>query len=75
MVGYADQMIELLEPKVGRSMATSAVKRVCKKQGIDMTDITQDQIGSLAESLRNPLIVFAGNEFADKIIQDMKKIR
>lgn len=74
MAGYADQIIALLEPKVGNAMATSAVKNVCKKQGIDFSDVTKDNVPVLAENLLEPLRVFGGDDFALKMVQEMKKI-
>lgn len=75
MVGYADLIIGLLEPKVGKAMATSVVKMVCKKQGIDISNINRDHLNTIADGLFNPLKVFAGDEFAQKMVKDIKNIK
>lgn len=74
MAGYADQIIALLEPKVGKVMAISAVKIVCKRKGIDFSDVKKEQIPVLADNLLEPLKVFGGDDFADKMVQEMKQI-
>lgn len=74
MVGYADQIIGVLEPKVGRAMAISVVKMMCKKQGLDISNITKDQRDTLADYLMDPLNVFGGIEFARDLVNSIKNL-
>jgi len=72
---YSDQIIGILEPKIGHAMAKSALKIQCKKLGVDPETIPSDKIGSLADSLYEPFKVFAGEDFANKMVGQLKQIK
>jgi hypothetical protein len=74
MTEYSERIMGILEPKIGYSLAQSALRIKCKKLGIVPENITPDNIQVLANDLYEPLRIFAGDEFATKITSEIKTI-
>lgn len=72
MSEYSDWILSILEPRIGLGMAKSALKIKCKKLGIAPDDISRDQIAILADELYEPLRIFAGEEFARSVTDQIK---
>jgi hypothetical protein len=74
MTEYSARIMSILEPKIGYSLAQSALRIKCKKLGIVPENITLDNIPVLANDLYEPLRIFAGDEFATKITSEIRTI-
>ncbi|TAJ45398.1 hypothetical protein [Methanofollis fontis] len=74
MSGYAEKIIGILEPKIGAAMAKTALKTQCKKCGITPENISAGDLPNLADSLYAPLKVFAGDAFAQGMVDQIRKI-
>ena len=65
MTELTEKIMGILEPRIGRGLAKSAIRIKCRKLGIDPEHITPDEVGILADDLYEPLRIFAGEEFAE----------
>ena len=74
MTVYSDRIMGILEPKIGRELARSALRIKCKKLGIIPENIIADNVPTLANDLYEPLRIFAGDEFAKTITTEIKTI-
>jgi hypothetical protein len=74
MTGNMEQIMGILEPKVGHSLAESLLRIKCRKLGIAMDKIPADTIPVLADDLFEPLSIFAGPEFAQALTTRIKAI-
>ena len=74
MTAYSDQIMGVLEPKIGHALAQSVLRIKCKKLGITPEHITADTVPVLADDLYEPLRIFAGEDFAKCLITQIKAI-
>jgi len=74
MTAYSDQIMGVLEPKIGHALAQSVLRIKCKKLGITPEHITADTVPVLADDLYEPLRIFAGEDFAKGLITQIKAI-
>jgi len=74
MTEYSDQIMNILEPKIGHALAQSALRIKCKKLGISPEHIATDVIPVLADDLYEPLMIFAGEEFAQTLTNQIKAL-
>ncbi len=74
MNGRTQEILEVLEPKIGRSLAESLLRIKCRKNGISPDNIPSDSIPLLADDLYEPLNIFAGEEFAKDLTSRIKAI-
>lgn len=74
MMVYSDRIMGVLEPKIGHALAQSALRIKCKKLGIAPEDITAETLPVLADDLYEPLRIFAGEEFARRLVSQIKAI-
>jgi len=75
MTDYSDQILGILEPKIGHALARSALRIKCKKLGISPENIAPETIPVLADDLYEPLMIFAGEEFAQSLIDQIKALQ
>lgn len=75
MTNISDQIIALLEPAIGKSMAGASVKTNCKKMGISPEELDSKHLDEFIKNLTPGLNVFAGKEFAEKITGKIKEIK
>jgi hypothetical protein len=74
MTECTEKIMGILEPRIGRGLAKSALKIKCRKLGIDPEHITPDEVMVLADDLYEPLRIFAGEEFAETTTTMIKAI-
>jgi hypothetical protein len=74
MTECTERIIGVLEPSIGRGMAKSALRIKCKKLGIVPENITAEKVPILADDLYEPLMIFAGEEFAKTLTMQIKNI-
>ncbi len=74
MTEYSERIVSILEPKIGHALALSALRIKCKKLGIAPENITADKVPILADDLYEPLMIFAGEEFAKNLTTQIKAI-
>lgn len=74
MTVYSDRIMGVLEPKIGHALAQSALRIKCKKLGIVPEHITPETLPVLADDLYEPLRIFAGDEFAHGLVEQIKAL-
>jgi len=74
MTVYSDRIMRILEPKIGHALAQSALRIKCKKLGIVPEHITPETLPVLADDLYEPLRIFAGDEFAQGLVTQIKAL-
>lgn len=74
MTVYSDRIMGVLEPKIGHALAQSALRIKCKKLGIAPEHITPETLPVLADDLYEPLRIFAGDEFAQVLVEQIKAL-
>ena len=74
MTVYSDRIMGVLEPKIGHALAQSALRIKCKKLGIVPEHITPETLPVLADDLYEPLRIFAGDEFAQVLVEQIKAL-
>jgi hypothetical protein len=74
MTEYSERILSILEPKIGHALAQSALRIKCKKLGISPENITADTVPVLADDLYEPLMIFAGEEFAQTLTNEIKTL-
>ena len=74
MTAYSDRIMGILEPKIGHALAQSALRIKCKKLGIVPEHITPETLPVLADDLYEPLRIFAGDEFAQVLVEQIKAL-
>jgi len=74
MTDYSDRIMSVLEPKIGHNLAQSVIRIKCKKLGITPESITADAVPVIADDLYEPLRIFAGEEFANTLIAQIRAI-
>lgn len=75
MADLFDQIVEMLEPIVGKNMAIASVKTQCKKIGIEPENLSKEHIDTLIKYLQPAVKVFAGQAHTDRVIENIKKMK
>ena len=75
MTDYAEKILEILEPNIGSRLAKSALKLKCKKLEIPEAELTIREVRIIGEELYEPLRIFAGDEFAERVSNQIKQIQ
>lgn len=75
MAGLSDQVVSLLEPHIGLSMAKASVKTQCKKIGIEPEKLSSEHLNEFSNYMEVGLRVFVGSEKAGVIISKIKQMK
>lgn len=75
MTNLFDQIVELLEPIVGKNMAIASVKTQCKKMGISSEELSKEHIDGLIKNLQPAIKVFAGQGHTERIIEKINQLK
>lgn len=75
MTDLFDQIVEILEPVVGKNMAIASVKTQCKKMEISPEALSKEHIDVLIKYLQPAVKVFAGQGHLDRIIENIKQLK
>lgn len=75
MANLSDQIIALLEPGIGKSMAGITVRTNCTKIGISPEELNSKHLDEFIKKIIPGLNVFAGEDFAKKVAEKIKQIK
>jgi hypothetical protein len=74
MTRFAEEIIRVLSPVIGKGLATSAVDMQCRKMGILPEDLSEENIGEFSEHFKKIMRIFAGEQIADEIATKMRMV-
>jgi hypothetical protein len=69
------QIVEILEPVVGKNMAIASVKTQCKKIGVSPEELSKEHIDNLIKNLQPAIKVFAGHGHMERIIEKINQLK
>jgi len=75
MTDLFGQIVEMLEPIVGKNMAIASVKTQCKKMGVTPEELSKKNIDELIKYLQPAIKVFAGQSHTDRIIEKINQLK
>ena len=75
MTDLFGQIVEILEPVVGKNMAIASVKTQCKKMGISPEELSKGHIDELLKYLQPAIKVFAGHGHLERIIENINQLK
>ncbi|WP_292469620.1 hypothetical protein [Methanolobus sp.] len=75
MAGLSDQVVSLLEPHIGKTMAQASVKTQCKKIGITPEQLSSAHLNEFTKYLQAGLNLFVGNEKAELITKKIEQMK
>ena len=75
MMDLFGQIVELLEPIVGKNMAIASVKIQCNKMGVSPEQLSKEHIDGLIKYLQPAIKVFAGQAHTDRVIEKIKQLK
>jgi hypothetical protein len=75
MANLSDKIVTLLEPGIGKSMAGTVVRTNCTKIGTSPEELNFKNIDEFIKNLTPALNVFAGEDFARKVVEKIKEMK
>jgi hypothetical protein len=69
-----EQVVAILEQKIGHSLAESVIHIKCANLGIRPETISPENLPALADELYEPLRLFGGEEFARVLITRIREL-
>ena len=75
MTDLFGQIVEMLEPIVGKNMAIASVKTQCKKIGVTPEELSKTNIDELIKYLQPAIKVFAGQAHTDRVIEKIRQLK
>ena len=75
MANLSDQIVALLEPAIGKSMAGVTVRTNCTKIGISPEELNSKHLDEFIKKLIPGLNVFAGEDFAKNVAEKIRQIK
>lgn len=74
MSDLAEEIAQILAPAIGSGLALSVVSLQCKKMGILPDVLSEDYLEDFAERFRAPLELFAGEQVAGDLVEQIKSL-
>jgi leucyl aminopeptidase len=74
VIGYAKKIEDSIRDIVGPVFAKSSVMMACKKAGLDIEVINEDDLASIADNMKGALSVGFGGSVADTVAQKIKSL-
>ena len=75
MTDLFGQIVEMLEPIVGKNMAIASVKIQCNKMGVSPEQLSKEHIDGLIKYLQPAIKVFAGQAHTERVIEKIKQLK
>ena len=75
MTDLFGQIVEMLEPIVGKNMAIASVKIQCNKMGVSPEQLSKEHIDGLIKYLQPAIKVFAGQAHTDRVIEKITQLK
>ncbi len=75
MTDLFGQIVEMLEPIVGKNMAIASVKIQCNKMGVSPEQLSKEHIDGLIKYLQPAIKVFAGQAHTDRVIEKIIQLK
>jgi hypothetical protein len=69
------QIVEMLEPIIGKNMAIASVKTQCNKMGVSPEQLSKEHIDGLVKYLQPAVKVFAGQAHTDRVIEKIMQLK
>jgi len=67
------QIVQILSPYLGGTMAEASARAHCEKLGISGATITREQAEALIGKIASGLAVFIGREKAGAVVEEIRK--